>query len=236
MLEIFLHQLHEDLLSLRFQVSLVVLLVFFAANGVIYTLKADRVGREVKSLEAEVSRRYDEVSDLNDAASTTFRIFLRPVGTEFIAEGGAHWFEDTGYLNPGTGEAIPYTGRRAAVNHLMDRFEVVDWVLITRVVLSFLAVVLAYDGLSGERESGTLALVLANSISRGRVLVGKFAAHLAVLLAAVLVGVLVSLLVLSLAGAVRLDGRDTVIFDVSRDEPGKHPPAVRGQFVRRQSA
>ena len=35
--------------------------------------------------------------------------------------------------------------------------------------------------------------------------------------------------------SVRFDGRDTVILDVPRDEPGKHAPKIRGQFVRLKS-
>ena len=207
MLEIYFHQLHDHLRSLRFQASLVVLLLFFVANGVLYTFKADRVDEETKRLESENNRRYEEVTDLGSAVDATYRFLLRPLGTEFISEGGAHWFYDTGFVTPATGQGIAYLSRRAAVNHWMDRFELLDWTLIARVVLSFLALVLAYDGLSGERERGTLSLMLANPLSRGSVLVGKFMAHLTVLVAALLLGTVVSLLILSLGDAVHLDGR-----------------------------
>ena len=67
MLEIFFHQLHDHLKSLRFQASLLALLVFFATNGALYVLKADRVLHEVERLDAENSRRYEQVSDLSSA-------------------------------------------------------------------------------------------------------------------------------------------------------------------------
>lgn len=205
MREIFLHQLHDHLKSLRFQAGVAALLLFFGTNGVVYIYKADRVRREVERLEAENARRYEQVTDLSSAVDNDYRFLLRPLGTEFIAEGGSDWFEDTGNVNPVTGQGIAYTTRQAAVNHWMDRFEVLDWVLIARVVLSFLAIVLAYDGFSGERETGTLSLLLANPISRAGVLVGKFAAHLTALMSALLLGMLISLLVLSVGRAVVLD-------------------------------
>ena len=205
MLEIFIHQLQDNLKSLRFQAGVVALLLFFGANGTVYMLKADRVNREVQRLESENASRYDHVTNLPAAVDNDYRFLLRPLGTEFIAEGGAHWFEDTGLVNPATGQGIGYTTRRAALNNWMDSFEPLDWVLIVRVVLSFLALVLAYDAFSGERETGTLALVLVNPISRIDLLVAKFGAHLASLFTALLLGVIVSLTMLSVTKAVHID-------------------------------
>jgi ABC-type transport system involved in multi-copper enzyme maturation permease subunit len=73
-----------------------------------------------------------------------------------------------------------------------------------RLVLSFLCIVLAYDGISGESERGTLRLLLANPISRLRVLLAKYLACLAVLVAAFLLGSVCSVLILSLTGATEL--------------------------------
>lgn len=205
MLEMLLHQLHDNLKSLRFQAGVVALLAFFAANGAVYVLKADRVATETERLESENARRYDSVTDLGTAVDQDFRFLLRPLGTEFIAEGGAHWFEDTGVVNASTGQGIGEVTRRAAVNNWMDSYELLDWVLIARVVLSFLALVLAYDAFSGERETGTLSMILANSVSRVSLLLAKFGAHLASLTVALVLAIIVNLLVLSLSQAVTLD-------------------------------
>ena len=204
MTEVLLHQLHDHLKSLRFQASLLALLLFFAVNGTLYMLKTDRVDHEVERLEAESSRRYEQVDDLSSAVSNVYSLRLGPLGTEFIAEGGSNWFADSGFVSPATGRGVTSIDRRGATNNWMDRFEVLDWALIARVVLSFLAIVLAYDGLSGERETGTLSLLLTHPISPVRILVGKFLAHLLALLAALVLGMLVSLLVLSLSQSIIL--------------------------------
>ena len=157
MLEIFLHQLHDHLKSLRFQLSLVLLIAFFAANGLVYGWKAERLVDEVGRVEAESARRFDGVSDPGGLLGTGYRVHMRPLETGFMVEGGQDWSSDTVYLSAASGQGLAVTGRVVAVNHWMDRFEIVDWALIVRIAVSFLAIALAYDTLSGERERGTLA-------------------------------------------------------------------------------
>lgn len=204
---VFVHQLHDHLRSLRFQVSLVVLLVFFAANGVIYSWKCARLTQEMATIQADADRAYDQARTVSAAAGQYYQALSYPLGTEFIAEGGLYWYDDSAWVTAAS-ERTPYqSASLRTLNNWMQRFEVVDWTLIVRLVLSFLCVVLAYDAVSGEMESGTLRLLLANPLSRGRLLAGKFLAHGSILLAALSVGTLVSLLVLSLGGVVDLDWR-----------------------------
>jgi len=204
---IFLHQLHDHLKSLRFQISLLVLLLFFGASGVIYTWKIDRLVEETARIETGNEQRFEELETLSQAARPWYRIITQALGTEFIAEGGFNWFEDTAWVGVATGNGSPGTGNTRTTNNWMQRFEVVDWTVVTRIVLSFLCIVLAYDAVSGELESGTLRLALANPLSRGRFLVGKFFGHLSILLIATLLGSLLSLLILSLGGALDLSER-----------------------------
>ena len=119
MLEIFLHQLHDHLKSLRFQLSLVLLVAFFAANGLVYGWKAERLVDEVGRVEAESARRFDGVSDLGGMLRTSYRIHMRPLETGFMVEGGQDWSTDTVYLDIESGDGVARTGRVVAVNHWM---------------------------------------------------------------------------------------------------------------------
>jgi ABC-type transport system involved in multi-copper enzyme maturation permease subunit len=202
---IFLHQLRDNLRSLRFQSGLAVLLLFFAANGVIYTLKTGRLAGEEAAVAAGDQPDAGAAQTVQDAAGAWSRARSRPAGTEFIAEAGFNWFDDTLWISPESG-TVPSLGRVRTTNNWMRRFDLVDWTFIVRYVLSFLCLVLSYNAVSGELESGTLRLVLANPLSRGRLLIGKFLAHLATLSAAALAGSLVSLLVLAVSGTVEMDG------------------------------
>ena len=50
----------------------------------------------------------------------------------------------------------------------------VDWAFIIGYVLSLIALLFTFDAVSSERERGTLRLMLANSVPRHTILIGKF--------------------------------------------------------------
>ena len=58
-------------------------------------------------------------------------------------------------------------------NPMMSTYFSVDFCMILAIVLSLLALLFTYDACSSEREQGTLKQVLANSIPRSSVLMGK---------------------------------------------------------------
>lgn len=86
-------------------------------------------------------------------------------------------------------------GAGAARNPLLAVFPTLDVAAVIEVVLSLLAVLLSYDAVSGERERGTLALMLSNSAPRNAVLLGKYLAAMALLAPLVLSGLAASVLI-----------------------------------------
>lgn len=66
-----------------------------------------------------------------------------------------------------------------APSFLMGRL---DPLFLVQFVFSLLAILLTFDLISGEREAGTLKLILVNPVSRGRVLRGKIASALVLLI------------------------------------------------------
>lgn len=205
MATIFLHQLHDNLRSLRFQTSLVVLLLFFVGNGIVYTYKMDRLSRETALTNRSDEGRYEAVETLRQAVSTQYLIRVPEAGTEFMIEAGSDWFPYGMNVNPGTGSYSALTSART-INYWMRTFEVLDWSVIVRYVLSFLCIVLSYNTISGEREGGTLRLALANSLSRAQLMSGKLLAHFVTLLVTLILGSLVSLAILTLNQVLELNG------------------------------
>jgi len=55
-------------------------------------------------------------------------------------------------------------------------------------LVPLIALMLSYDAIVGERERGTLLLLLTYPISRGQVIVGKFLGHVVIMSAAILLG------------------------------------------------
>lgn len=194
----------DNLRSLRFQLSLLVLLAFFIGNGVVYSWKGDRATIEEAQILGAAESAYQSVETVADAVDRNYRIISLPTGYEFIAEAGSDWYPYAYNVRPTTA-ASSYFGSSRGTNSWLRPFEILDWSFIVRFVVSFLCIALVYDALSGERESGTLRLLLANPVPRAHVIVGKYAAHLVSLLAAVGVGVVVSLLIMGLAGVLELD-------------------------------
>jgi ABC-type transport system involved in multi-copper enzyme maturation permease subunit len=63
---------------------------------------------------------------------------------------------------------------QASGNIIYSFFPAPDFLYVVRVVLSLVALLFGFDQVSREREQGTLKLVLGSSISRARVLAGKW--------------------------------------------------------------
>jgi ABC-type transport system involved in multi-copper enzyme maturation permease subunit len=66
----------------------------------------------------------------------------------------------------------PHDRQTSAVG-LFALFAAPDLLYIVKALLSLIAVLFAYDAVSGEKESGTLKLVLASAVSRGQLVAGK---------------------------------------------------------------
>lgn len=60
-----------------------------------------------------------------------------------------------------------------ADNFLMKSFVEIDFVSVVQLLLSFLAVVLGFDAICGERQVGTLRQLLANPVPRGSIVWAK---------------------------------------------------------------
>ena len=88
---------------------------------------------------------------------------------------------------------------------IVPDFVEIDWVFIVGFCLSLMALLLTYDGVCGERETGTLKLALSGPVPRYGLLLGKFAAAWIVLTVALTIGATLNLLILGLAGPVELD-------------------------------
>ena len=73
-------------------------------------------------------------------------------------------------------------------NPLLNVFSAVDVVLMVQIGFSLFVISIAYDTICGERESGTLALVASNPVSKYHILIGKYLGGMASLLAPLAIG------------------------------------------------
>jgi ABC-type transport system involved in multi-copper enzyme maturation permease subunit len=91
---------------------------------------------------------------------------------------------------------------------MLQTFTALDWSFIIGVVMSFVTLLFTFDAISGEREHGTLALTLSNSVPRGLILLAKFLGAFIAIAVPMLIGMLLSLLIVNILGVVSLGGND----------------------------
>ncbi len=111
------------------------------------------------------------------------------------------------------------TQKRGSDNPFLAMFLTVDVVFIFKFVLSALAILFAYNTISGEREDGTLKLVLSNAIPRDTIVFGKYLGGMLSLFPIVLMSLIVALLIAFSSPVIAFDGNDILhivaIFGVS---------------------
>ena len=93
-------------------------------------------------------------------------------------------------------------------NSFLNIFSSIDIVFIFEVVLSLLALIFAYDALAGERESGTLRLVLTHPVRRGHILLAKYISAMLCLFVPLLMSLLLAVILLTTSTSISLSTDD----------------------------
>ena len=167
--------------SLQFAVLLVFSVVLFAANAFVF-IHAHR--DDTARYDARLSRRGQETS------TRITGVFRRPNPLTFVAEAGDSG-RPAGYTVMPGGTILAESP--ALRNFKLPGVPALDWSLIIRVLFSLYAILLGYQAISGEREQGTLRLVLSNPVGRIRFLAAKYLSILLALAVPLGVGALLSL-------------------------------------------
>ena len=109
--------------------------------------------------------------------------------------------------------------KRGSDNPFLAMFLTIDVVFIFKIVLSALAILFAFNAVSGEREDGTLKLVLSNAIPRDMIVLGKYLGGMLSLFPIVLISLIVALVIALSSPVTAFDGNHishvVLIFAVS---------------------
>jgi ABC-type transport system involved in multi-copper enzyme maturation permease subunit len=100
----------------------------------------------------------------------------------------------------GNGPTLGYANTGGLGDPFRFLYGPLDLATIAAVVLSILAVLFTFNGVSGEKERRTLAQVFSNSVPRSTLITAKMAAAFVLIAAAFLVGLLLGALTLALQG------------------------------------
>ena len=91
-------------------------------------------------------------------------------------------------------------------NPLPLLFPPLDLIFIVTIIMSLLAILFSYDAIAGEREKGTLKLIISNSISRANLLLGKWIGGTLSLLIPFIFSLLISAIYITVNPNINWDG------------------------------
>ncbi len=101
---------------------------------------------------------------------------------------------------------VKLEGSKYSDNPILAIFGSFDLMFVVRAVLSLFAILFSYDAISGERERGTLKLMLSNSVPRDTIILGKAVGLLLCLVIPLTVPLLIGVLMMVLSPSVAMSG------------------------------
>ncbi len=199
-------ELLESILSFKFTIifpAIFVLLILSFLMGINeYKVQL----REHSNLEQLNRDQLQRSSDWHQLAGNGLFVARRPSPLTVFATGV---FGTMGQVAKVTNRDVPVIEKGHLANNpafiLLGNW---DFNFIVKVVLSLFALLFAYDAVSGEKESGTLKLLLSNSIARNRLLLGKAFGRFLSLALAFLLAFLISVILLSMERSINLTSGD----------------------------
>jgi ABC-type transport system involved in multi-copper enzyme maturation permease subunit len=183
----------ERLVSFRFFLATVLCVLLLPGLTYVrareFTTRTQNFPKSVESHRRDV-RRYPR--ELNwtlfgrvlDRPLNPLSILVEPADLRDGGEVELMWRDMPRYLRGDVSNPVP---------GLFPAFNALTFVTV---VMSLLAIVFSFDALCGEKESGTLKLMLANAVPRGTVLAGKWLGGLVALLLPFALGSIVSAILL----------------------------------------
>lgn len=199
-------ELLANLLTLRLAVALVFTVLLSALTTVIGSVEHSE---RMDAYRAEVAEFRKDLDQATVYAQVQPHIVAPPQPLALFCRG----------VDKTAGQVVEiYIGRMPASlsslggtsNDLMKIFVEIDFATVVTVLLSFLAVVLGFDAVCGERERGTLRQMLVNPVPRGSVIVAKLIGGLLSLWIPLALAFVLALLIASSNPDVLFSGDDWV--------------------------
>ena len=212
-------ELYDNLNSLRFALATALLFVLMLINAVIHIQEHPvRMQKYHDATTESLSTLRSRTDLFSIAQEGPGNLYKKPSPLYFCAEGGDIFLSDFVYGRPTiqiTNNlsgfwSLHYPGAFPNSSNIRPATIKVDWGFVIGYILSLIAVLFTFDSISGERERGTLRLMLANSVPRHTVLIGKFLGALVSISVPFALAILMNLLVISTSSNVHF-GTDTWI-------------------------
>jgi ABC-type transport system involved in multi-copper enzyme maturation permease subunit len=209
-LTIMTYSLKDYLASLRLFLGFIIVIFLMSSGAFIYSQRYQQQVLDYRGHLIDIDQVLREESrSLANVVTMDLEGFLEPSSLQFVVDA-----EEDKLPNkiPFTVNLLMSPTREGGVNYMLMPFEGIDWDFIVRVILSFVAIALTYDAISGERARGTMRLIMSNPVPRDKLLTGKFLAALTALTIPLLLGALIAVGVVTIYGGIDLGSQDILRF------------------------
>jgi ABC-type transport system involved in multi-copper enzyme maturation permease subunit len=196
----------SNLLSFRFILSLVLIILLFTVSGFVF------VGKYKQQSKDYWEKTNENLEGLSGQSRQLYRlafykqsIWRKPKSLALCAEGFEKSLPNRFKFDIFSSDLPELKGQG---NFTLSHFSSIDWVFIVSMILSFLALVFTYDSISGEKEDGTLRQMLANTLPRYEVLLGKYLGVILTIGIPLFIGLLISLIIVVTSNVAVISGLD----------------------------
>ncbi len=199
---LFRKELLEQLLSLRFAMACIICLVVVLSSTWVLTKEYKE---SLADYRTNIVLHKNEIEESNDLVGDGIKIDKPLNPMQIFFKGLDQELTATATINA---QSEPQFEANYEGNPVGLLFPPIDLLFFIGIVMSLLAIAFSYDAVAGEKEMGTLKLLMSYSIPRDLVLLAKWIGGYLALIAPFLVAVLCGLVVLVLSPTVELRSQD----------------------------
>ncbi|MBN1291156.1 MAG: ABC transporter permease subunit, partial [Candidatus Latescibacteria bacterium] len=202
---IIMREFRHNILSLRLHLSLILTIVVFSLGTIAFVNNY--------KLENGAYKRYNDkeienmrslaTSNLSQLAVQRKNQLLEPRSNSFINDSREKYLPNSFEYN--SYNVFGFTVKPGSINPYLQPFLELNWTFVISIIIGFTVFLFTFDSISGEKESRTLAISLANSVSRGTLLFGKYLSVLLTTAFVLIPGLCISLIIIFISGAIQVN-------------------------------
>ena len=198
--------LHRELLNnlINFRFASTVLILFVLIVPTTFVLLKDYEQR-LANYNTAVNTHRQDLREIKTYSAAQLQVYRPPSPLSLFNCGLDKRLGNTVWVYHGFIPTLWDAKNHESNSLFLSLFSAIDIVFIFEVVLSLMALIFAYDAIAGERERGTLRLVLAQSVSRVHILLAKYISAMVCLFISLLLSLLFAILLLIMAPALSLN-------------------------------
>lgn len=184
-------EFHDNLLTFRFAFGTLMLVLLVLAITLASVKNYKDLDREYMF---SVNKSETELKENRVYSTIEYDAIKPPEILSILNVGATNRLGNSVLISRGE---VPFlTKKYTQENPLLNIFSSLDLALVYKIVVSLLAMLFAFNAISGEKENGTLRLLLSQKISRIKLISGKYFGNILTLTVSFLISMCVAFIVI----------------------------------------